>query len=107
MKLPQMEACCHLHFLKYCPNTFQQYYTAEDTSTMAWNKEYLMICDTDLIQFSKMLINAVDNFLMLLRCNLDHLVMDYLTINNLSNIKLWNSLFNTFTSVSNSEVGHT
>jgi len=87
MKLPQMEACCHLHFLKYYPNAFQQYYIVVDTLTMAWNKEYLMIGDTDLIQFSKMLVNAVDNFLLLLQCNLDHLVMDYLTINNLYEIK--------------------
>jgi len=87
MKLPQMEACCHLHFLKYCPNAFQQYYIVVDTLTMAWNKEYLMIGDTDLIQFSKTLVNAMDNFLLLLRCNLDHLVMDYLTIDNLYKIK--------------------
>lgn len=88
-----MEVCCHLHFLKYHPNTFQQYYIFVDTLTMVWNKEYLMICDTDLIQFSKMLVNAMDNFLLFLRCNLDHQVMDYLTINNLYKIKLWNSLF--------------
>jgi len=58
-----MEACCHLYFLKYCPNTFQQYYIFVDTLIMVWNKEYLMICDTDLIQFSKMSVNVMDNFL--------------------------------------------
>lgn len=84
MKLPQMEACCHLHFLKYCPNAFQQYYISVDTLTVVWNKEYLMIGDTDLIQFSKMSVNVVDNFLLFLRCNLDHLVMDYLTTNNIN-----------------------
>jgi len=93
MKLPHKEAYYHQHFLKYCLNTFQQYYIYVDTLTMVWNKEYLMTCDTDLIQFSKMSVNVMDNFLLFLLCNLGHLVMDYPAKKNMTyNIILWYKL---------------
>lgn len=57
-----MGVYCYHYFLKYCLNTFQQYYIAADNVTMVWNVEYSMILDKNSIHFSKTSANVMDNY---------------------------------------------